>query len=184
MVTPFETARTLTRKRGASQAEGVEPARFLRGQNTHGYGRGMSPIRAVVLVPALASCLISNIRPEEHLRDAVHELNDDARWGLLAAALPHVHPSYRQAFTSRRTGWAREVQIADVEPVEIAVAEGRETATSRVALSWYGYRTMDLCRTVVRQTWRLEGGRFLLSAEDVTEGDASIFADADVDDRS
>src|SRR5687768_11353163 len=115
----------------------------------------------------LGGCIFHNVGSEERLRDAVVELNDQTRWGRMDTAVARVHPAYRRAFVRSHQRWSSTIQIADVELMNVQIADSRERATITVALSWYSYETMELRQTVIRQRWRREGAEYFLHSEEV-----------------
>jgi hypothetical protein len=122
----------------------------------------------------LGGCIFHNVGSEERLRDAVVELNDQTRWGRMDTAIERVHPAYRREFVRSHQQWAQRIQIADVELLNVQIADSRARATITVALSWYAFDTMELRQTVVRQRWRREGAAYFLHSEEVMGGDASL----------
>jgi hypothetical protein len=132
--------------------------------------------RAFLLSVSLlcGGCIFHNVGSEERLRDAVVELNDQTRWGRMDTAVERVHPAYRRAFVRSHRQWAQTIQIADVELLNVQIADSRERATITVALSWYSYETMELRQTVLRQRWRREGSEYFLHSEEVMGGDEAL----------
>ena len=135
-------------------------------------------VAALSVCAALAGtgCIFQNIGSTERLNDAVRGLNDELRWSRLDLASERVAPRYQPAFADKHRSWGRTIQIADTEYLAVRLSDDRDTAVSTIAVSWYELSTMTLRQTVVRQRWRRGGGTYLLSAEDVAEGDASLLA--------
>ena len=120
-------------------------------------------------------CILQNISPEERLRDAVVGYNDETRWNRLDLAQQRVTPMKRGEFRLRHYRWGRDIQIADLDILDVQVrGEDRDNATSIVQIRWYDQSTMLLADTVVAQEWERVTGGYILTAEDVREGDETL----------
>lgn len=133
-------------------------------------------VKLVILaVFLLSGCLLQQLRPSERLREAVHRLNDETRWGRLDLATTDVGPAYREEFATRRYEWGRSIQIADQELLSVVLDDSGDHATSTLAVSWYALDTMTVRETTVKQSWAHSGGTFVLVREEVASGDETIF---------
>jgi len=119
-------------------------------------------------------CFLDNASPTKRLADAVHEMNDSARWGRIGAASNFVDASYRHEFVQTHRRWGRTIKLADGEVLSVQFAEDRESAEAIVTYSWYDLDTMTLHDTVVKQEWRADDDFYGLSKETVIEGDKRL----------
>ena len=119
-------------------------------------------------------CIFQNLSPTRMLTDQVQALTDETRWARVDLAADRVAPTYRNAFIASHRGWGREVQIADAELTNLALAEGDETATSLVTLAWYDLSTMEVRSSTIVQHWIKTDNGYLLDEEHVTDGDEAI----------
>ena len=117
-----------------------------------------------------SACVFTSISAESRLRDAVVGINDEARWNRLDLATQRVAPGYRARYRATHHGWHRSFEIADSEIIHVQVGEERETATSFVTVRWYDYASMVLAETTIRQKWQKVRGGFILTEEEVSEG--------------
>ncbi|MFW6051407.1 MAG: hypothetical protein ACODAU_09545 [Myxococcota bacterium] len=131
---------------------------------------------ALPLLLLLSGCLVQNMSAQEHLRDAVTELNEGLRWNRMDVAVPRVAPAYRERFVTAHREWGQSMQIADAELVGVRIEDDRSEAVSTVAVRWYGHATMTVRQAVIEQRWqRLRGGYFLVE-ERVVRGDPKVLA--------
>lgn len=115
--------------------------------------------------------------PQARFSDAAHTLNDAARWGRVDIASQYVAPEYLERFRSRRTGWGREVSIADADLTAMQLASDHDSAVTEVSLSWYDAHGVSLRNSVILQKWEARRGTFKLIDESIQSGDPRIFAD-------
>ena len=132
-------------------------------------------MRWTFLIPlVLSGCVFTGVSAEERLRDAVVGINDECRWNRLDLATQRVSPAFRGQFRATHHDWHRAFEIADSEIVHVEVGEGRETATSFVTVRWYDYSTMLLAETTLRQKWQKVRGGYILTEEEVSDGNARL----------
>jgi len=128
-----------------------------------------------LLGAALPGCLLQNISASETLRDSVVGLNDELRWQRMDLAVGRVAPSFRDEFVHTHERWGRDVQVADTELLRVRIDDDGGRATSVVAVRWYSMRTMTLHQSTVEQSWERAGRYFILTGENIVEGDNRIF---------
>ena len=128
---------------------------------------------AIFFALALSGCLFQSFAPTEILRDQVHSLNDETRWGRVDLASERVAPRFRSHFVESRASWGADVRIADTELNQLTLAPDMMSATSTVEITWYDQRTMEVSSTVLRQHWVKTDDHFLLDRESVLSGDES-----------
>lgn len=131
---------------------------------------------ALPVLLLLSGCLLQNMGAEEHLRDAINQLNEGMRWSREDMAIPRVAPSYRHDFAKNHSKWGHDVHIADSELLGVEIADGRQSAVSTVAIRWYAYDTMTIHQAVIRQRWKRANGGYYLVKERVVSGDPRILA--------
>lgn len=119
-------------------------------------------------------CMFQNLSPTRMLTDQVQQLNDETRWARVDLAADRVAPAYRNTFLASRRAWGRDIQIADSELTNVALAAGDETATSLVTIAWYDLGTMEVRSSTVVQHWIKTDNGYLLDQEQVTDGDEAI----------
>jgi hypothetical protein len=119
-------------------------------------------------------CMFQNLSPTRMLTDQVQALNDETRWARVDLAADRVAPDYRTTFLASHRGWGRDIQIADAELTNVALAAGEETASSLVTISWYDLSTMEVRSSTIVQHWIKTDNGFLLDEERVTDGDEAI----------
>ncbi len=124
----------------------------------------------------ICGCFMQNASPQARAQDAVTELNDHSRWGRAYAALGNVDTKYQKHFMQRRSAWGQNIQIADVEIKSMQLVNDNEGAESVVDVSWYLLQTMQLQHTVVKQDWKKDGEKFLLTSEKIVQGEETLFA--------
>ncbi|MDD9944938.1 MAG: hypothetical protein OXU20_28100 [Myxococcales bacterium] len=129
----------------------------------------------LVLVPLLLSACMNDAGPRKALADAVHRMNDAARWGRIGTALSLVDSGYQVRFREAHSGWGERLQLADSDVVQVDMT-GENTATAVVSYSWYNLGTMTLHTTVVQQRWVRTNEAFVLVDEVVVKGDGSLLA--------
>jgi hypothetical protein len=135
---------------------------------------------AAVLGIGLSGCmLLDAISPEVRLSDAVHQLNDEVRWGRIDLAAQRVATAHRVAFVAQHRGWGGDIRVADADVTNLEMgAEGG--AASTVTYQWIDERTMELRATTVRQSWLGEGEGFVLTGEEIVAGDPELMDGAPV----
>lgn len=129
----------------------------------------LAPVAAVAVG---GGCMFQNASPQVKLQDAVHALNDAARWSRLDVAIDEVRPDYRPRFAASRRAWGRAVHIADSEIVSIRMDD--DGATSRVEVRWYRVDSTTIRRTLVEQRWHRDGRDFALREEVIADGDPDL----------
>lgn len=122
---------------------------------------------------------MKNISPEERLREAVMDLNNQARWNRIEVALERVSPKYQAYYRSTHSEWGEEIQIADNEVVGMIASRDEEDAISRVTFRWYRQDSMIISDTVVKQTWKKSGRTFMLIDEVIENGHPGLLAFVD-----
>ena len=141
------------------------------------YSSGVRLRVALILTAVLlGGCFLDNASPTKRLADAVHEMNDSARWGRIGAAANFVDASYRQDFMRSHRRWGRSIKLADGEVLSVEFSPERDSAEAIVTYSWYDLETMTLHDTVVRQHWQENEDFYGLSGETVIGGDPRLFA--------
>jgi len=134
-------------------------------------------------VALLGGCLYQNMSPATKLRDSVEAGNEGARWGRMDIAAERVAPEYARDYANRHYDWGDGIQLADLDILGLVMAEDEDSAKVTVAFSWYSYDDMSLQRTVVRQSWRSSGGSYILTDEEVIDGDDRLLEpDPDAED--
>lgn len=123
-----------------------------------------------------SGCLVQNMSAEEHLRDAVTELNEGLRWSRMDVAIPRVAPEYRPRFAEAHREWGRVVRIADAELIGVRIGQEREEAISTIAIRWYSYNTMTIHEAIIQQQWERKQGGYYLVEERVVQGDPNLLA--------
>ncbi|MEM6961970.1 MAG: hypothetical protein AAF355_09740 [Myxococcota bacterium] len=132
---------------------------------------------AIILMVAFTNgCLLQNVSYSEKLRDNVHELNDELRWGRMDLAVTRVAPPYRVAFADMHRPWGRTIQIADLEIQSLDFGEDRSEAASIVTFRWYSETTMTLRETTIRQKWERSISGYAITEVEVIEGDPSLLS--------
>lgn len=131
---------------------------------------------SILLSLLLCGCFLENASPTKKLSNAVHDMNDSARWGRIGMASQYVEAGYRQRFAESHRSWGRNIRVADGEVLSVQMAPDRESAHAIVTYSWYDLDTMTLHDTVVRQTWKSQEDFYGLSDESVIEGNPRLFA--------
>jgi hypothetical protein len=113
------------------------------------------------------------------LDDAVQETNVAARFGRGDIAVERVAATARPAFLRRHKGWGRDVRIVDVEFGSVEKM-GATEAVVLVSFEWQGRGDGLLRSTVVRETWKNEGGDagWWLVDEERASGDIGLLGDA------
>ena len=101
-----------------------------------------------------SGCLMSNISPEERLRDAVIELNDHARWHRIDLAAQMVDGAYQDSYRATHIDWGKRVQIADTEVRRVIVNRKNDVAQSIVLLKWYDQSSMMVVESELVQDWK------------------------------
>ena len=124
----------------------------------------------------LGGCFLDNASPTKKLADAVHEMNDSARWGRIGSASRFVEADYRARFTETHRRWGNGIRVADGEVLSVQFAPDRQSALAIVTYSWYDLDTMTLHDTVVKQHWRATDEFYGLSEETVIEGDPRLLS--------
>ncbi len=122
----------------------------------------------------LTGCVFTGVSSEERLRDAVVGINDEVRWNRLDLAVQRVAPTYRGQFRATHHDWHRSFEIADSEIIHVEVANEHETAMSLVTVRWYDHATMLLAETTLRQRWQKVRGGYVLTEEEVADGNARL----------
>lgn len=134
----------------------------------------MRTMALLLLLSLSGACAAS--QPKKRLAEAVHTMNDAARWGRIGSAVAMVEPAYQARFLKAHSGWGEDVQLADSEVVQVDMST-EEAAVAIIAYRWYSLRTMTLHSTMVQQNWvRLED-KFQLVSETVLKGDDQLFSD-------
>jgi hypothetical protein len=110
--------------------------------------------------------------------DAVQNLNDQARWGLIQDASLMVQANYRDKFLMQHRSWGSDIQLADSEIVNIQLTSDSEHASAFITYSWYAMSDMTLHETTLRQIWRARSSSYALTSETVVRGDPALLADA------
>jgi hypothetical protein len=133
-------------------------------------------MRSLVIALILLSnaCLLGGLSPQKKLNDAIRDVNDASRWGRIDLAVQYVEPTYQDTFLKSRYKWGRLFRIADTDLVRVEMNPDKERAVSLMSISWYRLDQMTLHHTIVRQQWKDCDGTYLLTAEDVLEGDALL----------
>jgi hypothetical protein len=139
------------------------------------------PVRAVVACAlCLASaCFLANTGADKKVGEAVHNLNDQARWGRINDAALLAMPDYRETFLRQHRQWGTEIQLADTEVLNIQLASDSENASAFVTYSWYAMSDMTLHETTLRQLWKARRSTFALVSETVVRGDPALLVVAD-----
>jgi len=127
----------------------------------------------------LSACFLANSGADKKIGDAVHNLNDRARWGRINDAALLAMPDYRETFLRQRQRWGSEIQLADTEVVNIQLASDSEHASAFVNYSWYAMSDMTLHETTLRQLWKAHRSSFALVSETVVRGDPSLLTTAE-----
>ena len=135
-----------------------------------------SPLAALSL---LSACFLANSGADKKIGEAVHNLNDQARWGRINDAALFAMPDYRETFLRQHRHWGNDIQLADTEVVNIQLATDSENASAFVNYSWYAMKDMTLHETTLRQLWKSHRSSFALVSETVVRGDPTLLASAD-----
>ncbi len=145
--------------------------------------RPIAPLAASTLLLALVALVSTGAcegrarSASERLRDAVIGYNDELRFGRQDLAMQRVDGTQRSAFVGGHYRWGRGIEIADYEVVNVEVMGEEVThAVSFVTVRWIATGTMIVRETLLRQEWRKRGQSYLLIAETVIDGDASLIA--------
>lgn len=117
-----------------------------------------------------SGCIFQHMSPERQLTDQAYAYNDEVRWARIDLAAQRVHPEYRTAFLASHVGWGGEIQIADTDMTNVTFSDGQVEATTRVEISWYDQRTMEVNRTVLSQHWQMTENGFRLDGEEIVGG--------------
>jgi hypothetical protein len=128
----------------------------------------------IALLLLTNACLMGSLSPQKKLNDSIRDVNDSSRWGRIDLAIQYVEPTYRDTFLKSRYKWGRLFRIADTEVVRVELNSDKDRAVSLMSISWYRIDQMTLHHTIVRQKWKDYDGTYLLTAEDVFEGDALL----------
>jgi hypothetical protein len=131
----------------------------------------------VALSPVCA-CFLANGSDGKKIGDAVQNLNDQARWGLIQDATLLVQPDYRERFLTQHRRWGSEIQLADSEVVNVSLASDSKLASALVTYSWYARNDMTLHETTLRQLWKARSSNFALASEAVVRGDPGLLQEA------
>ena len=134
---------------------------------------------AIGALSLLSACFLANSGADKKIGDAVHNLNDQARWGRINDAALLAMPDYRETFLRQHRQWGAEIQLADTEVVNIQLATDSENASAFVNYSWYAMSDMTLHETTLRQLWKAHRSSFALVSESVVRGDPGLLAAAD-----
>lgn len=127
----------------------------------------------------LSACFLANSGADKKIGDAVHNLNDQARWGRINDAALLAMPDYRETFLRQHRNWGTDIQLADTEVINIQLASDSENASAYVNYSWYAMSDMTLHETTLRQLWKAHRSSFALASETVVRGDPTLLASAD-----
>jgi hypothetical protein len=134
---------------------------------------------AVGVLSLLSACFLANSGADKKIGEAVHNLNDQARWGRINDAALLAMPDYRETFLRQHRQWGTDIQLADTEVVNIQLGTDAENASAFVTYSWYAMSDMTLHETTLRQLWKAHRSTFALVSESVVRGDPSLLASAD-----
>ena len=154
------------------------PARTLLDRVLQRFLRRRFALALVLAGGALAGCATAtNTRAK--LDDAVQETNVAARFGRGDIAVERVAATARPAFLHRHKGWGSEVRIVDVEFGSVEKL-GSTEAVVLVSFEWQGRGDGLVRSTVVRETWRNDGGDagWWLVDEERASGDVGLLNDA------
>jgi hypothetical protein len=133
----------------------------------------------LAVLSLLSACFLANSGADKKVGDAVHNLNNQARWGRINDAALFAMPDYRETFLRQHRHWGSDIQLADTEVVNIQLASDSETASAFVNYSWYAMKDMTLHETTLRQLWKAHRSSFALVSETVVRGDPTLLASAD-----
>jgi len=125
----------------------------------------------------VCACFLANGGTDKKISDAVQNLNDQARWGLIQDATLLVQPDYREQFLTQHRRWGSEIQLADSEVVNVQLASDSTLASALVTYSWYARNDMTLHETTLRQLWKARSSSFALAGEAVVRGDPALLRD-------
>jgi hypothetical protein len=89
--------------------------------------------------------------------------------------MQHVATSARDAFVAHHRGWGTSVHIADIEMAGLR-PNGDRDAEVTVRVAWYRPEDQELRTTVIKQSWRDQGGWKLVD-ETRLEGAIGLFGE-------
>jgi hypothetical protein len=135
-----------------------------------------SRIRICLASCMLSACFLGNLGADKKIDSAVHNLNEQARWGRISDAAALVQPEYREVFLDRHRNWGSEIQLADTEVINIQVATDSHNANATVNYSWYAIADMTLHETTLRQVWSAHNSNYALASELVVRGDPALLS--------
>lgn len=125
---------------------------------------------------ALSGCFLAGAGSAKKIGDAVHNLNDQARWGRINDAALLVDATYRTRFLEGHRRWGNEIQLADTEVLNVQLSSDSSHASAFVNYSWYETTSMTLHETTLHQRWKARGSNFALADEVVVKGDSSLLS--------
>lgn len=134
----------------------------------------VTPVLAFVAVFALGGCIFDSLSSSTRLTETVYSLNDETRWGRVDLASQRVAPAYRPMFIESHREWGHDVQIADTDPTNVVIADGEDSATATITVSWYDERTMNLYSSVVAQHFVRIDSEYYLDEERVVAGEERL----------
>ncbi len=110
------------------------------------------------------------------VQQTAQEMNVNTRFGRLELAGENVAPNYRARFAETRKDWGNAVRVADTELAGLQMKTPQE-ALVMVRVAWYKVDEGDLRGTTIKQVWRDEKGRWLLTSEERGQGDLGLMGE-------
>jgi hypothetical protein len=134
----------------------------------------MSPV-PIVLLALLSVPLGACMTPAQNRQDALvritHEYNAGLRWGRYRDVTAHLAAEEAERFLARASALEDDFEVADEEVASINFRDAGMSADVTVDFTWYNQRRSLVRRTVIGQSWRFDGGRWVCTAQRRLRGD-------------
>jgi len=114
----------------------------------------------------VTGCMIPN--NQKKLSDSLRQYNIAMRWGAVEQAAEHVDPAKRNELLVRPEEFGA-LQISGYEVGSIKV-RGKSEAVAIVRIDWYLNNSLSLHTSFVEQSWKLKGGKWLITAQRLVRG--------------
>jgi hypothetical protein len=136
----------------------------------------MAKALTVFVIATLSGCFLAGAGSGKKIADAVHNLNDQTRWGRIDDAALMVDGTYRARFLDGHRRWGTDIQLADSEVLNVQLSSDSSQASAFVNYSWYEMNDMTLHETTLQQRWKARGSNFALADEVVVRGDETLIS--------